>query len=72
MVVYVDKIVVSFYVNDKCCSECYLDDIRYCPSCKICRSQQYFKSKNKNIEYNKLCRQCLDSMNKCKRTYCKI
>ena len=72
MVVYVDKIVVSFYVNDKFCSKCYLDDIRYCPSCKICRSQQYFKSKNKNIEYNKLCRQCLDSMNKYKRTYCKI
>ena len=68
MVVYVDKIVVSFYVNDKCCSECYLDDIRYCPSCKICRCQQYFKSKNKNIEYNKF----LDSMNKYKRTYCKI
>ena len=69
MVRYVDEIIVSFYVTDKCHCECNLDDIRYCPSCKICRNHQYFKSRNKNIDYNKLCRRCLDSMNKYKITY---
>ena len=72
MVRYVDKIIVSFYANDKCDCESELDNIRYCPSCKICRNHHYFESKNKNIEYNKLCRRCLDSMHKYKRTYCKI
>ena len=68
MTIYTDKIIVSFYDNEKRFSECELDDIRYCPSCKICRSHHYFKSRNKNIEYNKLCRRCLDSMYKYKRT----
>ena len=72
MTIYVDEIIVSFYVNGKCCPHCDLDSIRYCPSCKICRNHHYFKSRNKNIEYNNLCRRCLDSLNKYKSTYFKI
>ena len=38
-----------------------LNDIKYCPYCKICRDIQCFRSLNKNKDYNKLCRRCLNS-----------
>ena len=67
MTVYVDEIIVSFADNDKCFYEHEIHDIRYCPNCQICRSHLMFKSLNKNKEYNKLCRRCLNSMNGFKR-----
>ena len=38
-----------------------LNDIKYCPSCKICRDMQCFRSLNKNKYYNNLCRRFLNS-----------
>ena len=37
MPIYVDKIIVSFNVNDKYECEYILNDIKYCPNCQICR-----------------------------------
>ena len=64
MCIYVDKIVVSFFDTDD--NDCHygLNDIRYCPNCKICKNIEAFKSYKKNKEYNKICRRCLDSMNR--------
>ena len=64
MCIYVDKIVVSFFATDD--NDCHygINDIRYCPHCKICKSIELFKSHNKNKEYNKICRRCLDSMSR--------
>ena len=66
MIIYVDKIIVSFSENENCCCEYEMIDIRYCPNCQIRRSHLKFKSFNKNKEYDKLCRRCLDGMNRCK------
>ena len=69
MTIYVDTIIVSFYDSNKCLCEHEIHDIRYCPNCQICRYIKYFRSLNKNKEYNKLCSRCLDSMNAFKRNF---
>ena len=61
MTIYVDEIIVSFNINDNFKYEYKLNDIKYCPNCKISRDLQCFRSLNKNNDYNKLCRRCLNS-----------
>ena len=82
MAIYVDEIIVSFNINDGIRSipsgqsrvnykyEYKLNDIKYCPNCKICRDIQCFRSLNKSKEYNKLCRRCLNSTKGYKQKQC--
>ena len=70
MAIYVDEIIVSFNVNDNYKHEYKLNDIKYCPNCKICRDIQCFRSLNKSKEYNKLCRRCLNSTKGYKQKLC--
>ena len=74
MCIYVDKIVVSFFAtghdeyDDALASSGRYRgygsiEIKFCPKCKLCKDIEMFKSLNKNIDYNKLCRRCLNMMN---------
>ena len=47
MTIYVDEIIVSFNVKDRYDYEHRLNDIKYCPNCKICREIQCFRSLKK-------------------------
>ena len=55
MTFYVDEIIaiVSFNVKDNYKYEYKLNDIKYCPNCKICHDVQCFRSLNNNQDYNK-------------------
>ena len=70
MAIYVDEIVVSFNITENYKYEYKLNDIKYCPNCKICRDIQCFRSLNKGKEYNKLCRRCLNSTKGYKQKLC--
>ena len=70
MPIHVDEIILSFNVNDKYECECKLNDSKYCPTCKICRDIQCFLSLNKNKDYNKLCRRCLNNTKGYKQNLC--
>ena len=60
MPTYVDKIIVSFFRMDYDGTDYGKFELRYCPKCKLCKDKELFKSHYKNIEYNKICRRCLD------------
>ena len=62
MTIYTDKIVVSFSNNYDGFSYNFLE-VRFCPICKVCKEIEYFKSLQKNKEYNIVCRRCLDKQN---------
>ena len=63
MVIYTDKIIVSFSDADKTeCNYCCLG-IRYCPLCKSYKEFESFRSFQKNKKYNNVCRRCLDKQN---------
>ena len=70
MCIYVDEIIVSFDFNDSYKYEYKLNDIKYCPNCKICRDTKFFSSLNKNKDYNKLCRRCLNNTKGYKQKLC--
>ena len=59
MTIYVDKIIVSFDISNTGECECEMSDIRYCPKCKLYKDIKMLKSLNTNVDYNKLCRECL-------------
>ena len=54
MAIYVDEIIVSFNINGNYKHEYTLNDIKYCPNCKICRDIQCFRSLNKRKEYTQI------------------
>ena len=62
MVKYVNTIIVSFDENIKI--EYLVYEVRCCNTCHLFKELKLFKSRLKNIEYNKTCRNCLDKSRK--------
>ena len=54
-----NKIIVSFDISNTRECECEMNDIKFCPKCKLCRDIKMFNSLNKNVDFNRLCRECL-------------
>ena len=61
MTIYTDKIIVSFFATDNDGIDYGRFELKYCSQCKLCKDKELFRSRCVNIEYNKICRRCLDN-----------